>query len=326
MTPTPRILGIGIGVGVLGTGLWLARWLAQGESAMWTDLTRRFWVSDPEIGWIETTDRWVWLGLEGLLATLGVVVGTALLALLARRARAHAGWRRVLLLGATLGAVVACAAPVLPLWAFLGGMPPDGAMRLLPTASDTASKSPSNSTPGTAPLPPLPVPAGAWHVLDDARTNLLAVRTAAGDDTFDTTFGPLSGAGTFDPTNPAATRLRISVPAASLATGIALRDTHAQKFIEATQHAAIVVTLTGLDALHAGDTANARRWTGRVTLSLMGADIPLAAHGSITARTDATILVEGGFELPLSTTRLDPKDFDTDRLVVTTRFVLQSAR
>ncbi len=255
MTRTPRILGIGLGVGALGTGLWLARWLAQGESAMWTDLTRRFWVSDPDIGWIETTDRWVWLGLEGLLATVGVVVGTALLVLLARRARAHAGWRRVLLLGATLGAVAACATPVLPLWAFLGGMPPDGALRLLPTAANPAAHAPPSPATRIDPLPPLPVPAGAWRVSDDARTNLLAVRTAAGDDTFDTTFGPLSGTATFDPANPAATQLRISVPAASLATGIALRDTHAQKFLEATQHAAIVVTLTALDPLIAGGAA-----------------------------------------------------------------------
>lgn len=337
-TPLPsRILWIGAAVGALGAALWLARWLAQGESAMWTDVARRFWVRDPALGWVETSERWVWLGLEGLLASVAVALGATLFVWLARRVRPTTPrvLAAVLTIGARVGVVAALATPALPLWALASGLPPEGAMRLVPT-SDQPSPAPD---PRSAAPPPLAVPAGAWHVVDDPRANLLAVRTAAGSDTFDTTFGPLEGTATFDPTNPGATRARISVAASSLTTGIELRDTHARKFIQATAHPVIAVTLDALDTpLGAGDSPNERRWSGRVTLSLMGADLARTAHGTITAiaagagdttRTvlgDATLLVQGSFELPVSATRLDPKDFDEDRLVVTVRFVLAATR
>src|SRR5690606_36238206 len=83
-TTAPGILG----PAVVATGLAAMRWLAQGAGNVYTDLGRRFYVADPDLGWRAVEERTLFLGLDVVAGLAGLVVGLAVvLVFLNRRER-----------------------------------------------------------------------------------------------------------------------------------------------------------------------------------------------------------------------------------------------
>lgn len=307
----PRLAWMGVAIGALGAGLWLTRWLVQGEGTVWTDVARRFYVADATLGWTQTEASWVWVGLDGLGVVAGVVVGTLAAMLLGRRLAGKPG--KVVRALALMGAAVALLAPVVPAWAFVTGLPPAGAEIVLP------------DRPAPIPSSAVPLRARRLVVADSPKGNLLAVRIAAGGETFDARFGPLTGAVDLD------TRTgTLSAPAASIETGVALRDSHAKEYLEAERNPRIEVTVR--DVSLAADGA----FTARGELALTGKRIAVAVKGQLSGLDAARIrelgltaseaaIAQASFELRVAETALDPKNFDSDRLVVTARVALVPA-
>lgn len=329
-----RWVNVGLVLGALGLIAWLARWLLQGESVVWTDVARPFWVERGLLGWVETDQRWVWLGLEGLAAVAGVVLGTlALLILLPRLARFPkvAGALRVL---APVGATVAMAAPVLPAWAFVSGFPPEGARRLLPDAAVTMPSGPSGQGDDGAAMAPA---IGRWRVDGGAAGTLVVARIAAGEEEFDAKFKPAEGELTI--VSPiTASSARVSVPAASISTGVELRDSHAREYLLADKVGAIALSLPKIDqVVFSGASCT---WSGRGRVSLMGRELEVPVAGTLTLLDaaqrqevglaaggagpsgDKALLATATFTLSVGATPLDKSNFDKDAIAITGRFVL----
>lgn len=319
---------LGLVLGGVGVALWVARILTQGDVVMWTDIARGFWVPDPTLGWIETRERWVWLGLEGLGVAAGVVIGASALAWLARRWGAGQGHGRLAATLGTLalvGAGVSAAAPVLPVWAFVSGLPPAGAERLLPSAPPPAA------APAVVKAEePLPVPAGRWVVASSTH-NLLVARVTAGGETFDARFAPVSGEVTLEPAALARSRARLEVPAGSIDTGIDLRNGHARGYLGAEQHPTIALSIEGLDAVEGGGAA--RTFNARGMLGIMGRRLEVPVTGTLTALDETAsaalgvtggpaLLVSAGFSVAVTAVGLDRDNFDADAITLTGRFVL----
>lgn len=322
---SPKWVKVGIALGAFGLALWGLRWFLQGADTIYTDTARAFWVPGPRAVWVETTDRWVWLGLEGLGAVLAIVVGTASMLWLAGRVKGPALKKTATALS-RVGAVVAMAAPVFPAWAFVGGFPPAGAERLLPLAAAPVPPSPS-----AGPAVAFDLPAGPWTVANST-TNLLAARVSAGGETFDAKFGPLTG--TVDlAAELTASKAGFTVPSTSVDTGVELRNSHAQGYLKADQHATIGLTLGKLDTVSAGADSATRQFTATGELSFMGKTLNVPVTGTLSQLdtkdrselgVDApqALLVNASFVLPVKSTALDPANFDTDQIALTARLVL----
>lgn len=319
---------LGLVLGGIGVVLWAARLVTQGDVVVWTDIARGFWVPDPTLGWVETHERWVWLGLDGLGVAAGVVIGASALAWLARRLGGRQGQGRLAAVLGTLalvGAGVSAAVPALPVWAFVSGLPPAGAERLLPNAP----------LPQAAPAvvkaeEPLPVPSGRWVVAPSTH-NLLVARVAAGGETFDARFAPVRGEVTLEPAALERSRARLEVPAGSIDTGIDLRNGHARGYLGAEQHPTIALSIEGLDAVEGGGAT--RTFSGRGALGILGRQLEVPVTGTLTALDEAAsaalgvtggpaLLVSAGFSVAVTAAGLDRDNFDADAITLNGRFVL----
>jgi polyisoprenoid-binding protein YceI len=330
--------------------LWGLRWILQGSRdgvVVYTDTARAFWVEDPSLGWwFETQQRGVWLGLDGLVLIVGLLVGAVTMHLLARRQAAAAaagrpepgqrawglrgrergGRLEKILRGLALaGAAVLIVAPVLPVWAFVSGFPPEGAERLLPSKA-----APVASTEVGAKVEALAAPAGEWTVVE-VPANLLVARITAGGETFDGKFTGVTGSVQLDPAELARSSATFEVKSASVDTGVELRNKHAREYLDAEKFATIRLVVPALTKV---DGAGARRdlsATGRV--EMMGRVIDVALTGAIAVLDAAqrkelgvsapeALLVTASFQLPIAKTALDRSDFDGDALTLNGRFVL----
>ncbi len=324
----PTWVKVGLGLGVLGLVAWGARWLIQGGDVIYTDIARAFWVADPLQGWVETSDRWVWLGLEGLGAVLGVVIGTATMLFVARKV-GNPTVKKIATGASWLGAVVAMAAPVLPAWAFVSGMPPAGAERLLPLNAAPVPQV-GGAKPGVA--GGFAVVSGKWQV-GESKANLLAARVTAGGETFDGKFGPISGEVELVAERLGESKAMFSVPSASVDTGVELRNTHAQGYLDAENHKTISLVIPKLDAVTPGANEASRAFSTEGELTIMGKPLKLPVTGTLVLLTAAertelgvtsseAILVNASFVLPVLKTPLDRKNFDVDELPLTVRLVI----
>lgn len=329
---SPGWVKVGLALGGLGLVLWGVRWLVQGGDTIYTDVARAFWVEGTRGVWVETTDRWVWLGLEGLGAVVAVVVGTAAMLWLSGRVKRPA-ISKVTTALSRVGAVVAMVTPALPAWAFISGMPPAGAERLMPLAP--APVAPVAGVGGAvAALVPFDLPTGTW-ALADTKTNLLTARVSAGGETLDAKFGPLTGSVDLA-ADLVSSKAGFTVPATSVDTGIELRNSHAQGYLSADQHATIGLTIPRLTTVGAGGDPESRNFETEGELSFMGKTLTLKVTGSLTklSREEMTglgvdapqaLLVNASLTLPVKDTPLDPKNFDTDQIPLTARLVLVPA-
>ncbi len=312
----------GLGLGLAGLGAWGARWALQGGSIVYTDVSRSFWVADPTLGWVETADRWVWLGLDGFLVLAAVVIGAIGMAWFGHRGRGSTVETAARVLS-RLGALLAAAGPALPVWAFISGMPPEGAERLMP---DVAASKPSAET-----VSPLPIPGGRWKVVDNA-SNLLVARIAAGGETFDGKFSPLSGEANLDPNDLKTATARFEVPADSISTGVALRDNHAKGYLGVETHKKVGLSMTGFNSVST-TAPDARALKGSAKVEIMGKTLDVPLEGSIAVLDDAArsrlgvqeksaILVGASFKLGITATGLNRANFDADDITLNARFVM----
>lgn len=332
---SPGWVRVGLALGGLGLVLWGVRWLVQGADTVYTDVAKAFWVEGTRGVWVETTDRWVWLGLEGLGAVVAVVVGTAAMLWLSGRVK-----KPLLMKASTalsrVGAIVAMLTPALPAWAFISGMPPAGAERLMPLAPIAAAPTDSKAGAGAAPaeLVPFDLPTGAW-ALADTKTNLLTARVVAGGETFDAKFGPLTGSVDLA-ADLKGSKAGFTVPSTSVDTGIELRNSHAQGYLLADQHATIGLSIPRLATVGAGADPETRNFETEGELSFMGKTLTLKVTGSLTklskdemsglgVNAPLALLVNASFTLPVKSTPLDPKNFDTDQIPLSARLVLVPA-
>lgn len=331
---SPGWVRVGLALGGLGLVLWGVRWLVQGGDTIYTDVARAFWVEGTRGVWIETAERWVWLGLEGLGAVVAIVVGTAAMLWLSGRVKKPVLAKATTALS-RVGAVVAMLTPAMPAWAFISGLPPAGAERLMPLAPPPAAPTATGSNPGApAEVVPFDLPTGAW-ALADTRTNLLTARVSAGGETFDAKFGPLTGSVDLA-ADLVSSKAGFTVPSTSVDTGIELRNSHAQGYLAADQHATIGLTIPRLAKVGPGGDPESRNFETEGELSFMGKTLTVKVTGSLTrlSKDEMTglgvssaqaLLVNASLTLPVKSTALDPKNFDTDQIPLSARLVLVPA-
>lgn len=329
----------------LALGLAALRYALQGGGNVYTNTAKHFWVPDPLLGWTQTEVSWVWLGwdLIGLVAAvlIGTIVATRVAAHALRRA-SQGEWRpawRPLSRGALGLAVLACAAtPVLPVWALLSGTPPEGAESLRPSSvgPSEGARAGAGFSSGEA---------GVYSAVEHPAAAVIAT-IEAGGERFEARFAPVSAELRFDPValgaQAEAGRLegRISVPAASVSTGIALRDSHARDDLKVEQHAELAVELISLDPSSirletpaaAGEVAF---FDGRARVTFIGRPLELDFSGSMKqlvgdARTPegaasaVDFLVSATLVIPLRDTPLaeDVSSYDRDTVEVLAKFFL----
>jgi len=336
------VLKVGLGAGALGAVLWGLRWVLQGSAdgvIVYSDIARSFWIPSPTLGWEETKERWVWLGLDGLGLVVGLLVGALTMHLLARRhAKAAAsgapGLGQRAWLGKTLrglafaGAAVSLLAPVLPVWAFVSGLPPESAKRLLPS-----NVAPVASAEVGAEVEVLVATAGAWTVAD-VPANLLVARITAGGETFDGKFTGASGTVELVPGELPRSSATFQVKATSVDTGVELRNKHARDYLEADKFPELKLVVPKLARAEGRGARREFSTLGR--LEMMGRVIDVELTGTIAVLDAAqrkelgvaageALLVSASFQLPISKTALDRRDYDTDALTLNGRFVLTKA-
>jgi len=322
----PRITKAGWAFGVAGVALWALRYLVQGTSQVWTDTARALYVQDTNLGWVPTSEGWIWLGLEGLGVFAGVLIGSLFMGWL--------GWRgvrgsRVFKVLGTISAAVLFVAPVLPALAFIGGMPPSGAVAVLPQASPASAE--AVGRPGDGPLA-LPLTARRWVPSPNPEHILVVAQLTAGGEIFDAKFSPLQGSIDLKPEAPMTTSFTLGADPASVSTGIPLRDSHARGYLEAETHKRIEVMAGGLESVSATTTPDEYIWTATMTISLMGRSLKVPATGKVRilpaqARKDLQLtvseamVVEGALDVTIADTPIDPELFDTKSFSLTFRAV-----
>ncbi len=321
-----RLPRIGLAFSVVGTAAWALRYALQGTATVWTDTARIFYVADPDLGYVPTTDAWTWLGLEGLGATAGVAVGIGVMMWLSGRGGRLGSVASVL---AVAGAVLGLAAPALPVAAFLGGMPPEGAVHVLPQGGAAAVPIEAGRGPTRMALP-----GGAWVPAAAADAHLVAAAITAGGETFDARFTGLEGAISLVPEDLGRSTLSLSVAAVSVKTGVPLRDTHAKDYLLAKEHPRISVSAKDLATRTEPD--GVVTWEGEVDVGIMGRTLRRPATGVVKA-LDAegrkrlgiaaahALIVEARFEIPIKDTELDAQSFDAESIPLSARAVFVPA-
>ncbi len=299
------------------------RWLLQGSGNLYTDGSHGSYQPDPDLGWRFVEQGPLWLGLDVVGALLGVTAAVFVVGWwLDRRRPAGPRW-----LGQGLWAVGVLSLGV-PLAAFVSGWAPQGARDELP---DTRVEAPTDgiqaSLPGLA--------AGRYAVADDAALGVIVATVSAGGEEFESRFGGLRGHFTGD---PADLRQPLSVVVQAdprtVDTGVELRSTHAQEYLQVEAFDSMQLTLPGL-------TATAAQADGSITfaadgqLLFIGDTLPVEVTGSLrgldeTARgrlglsAAPAIKVTAGFSLIVADTKLsaDATDFSSDRIPVRVELVL----
>jgi len=227
-----------------------------------------------------------------------------------------------------IGAVVAMVAPVFPVWAFVSGMPPAGAERLLPL---NVVEQVAPSQPGDLALG-FDVPAGSWRVVE-SKANLVAARVSAGKETFDAKFGPVTGEVALVPDGLVKSTASFGVSVTSVDTGVELRNSHAQDYMSAKDFPSIALILDKIDAVGPGNSEASRSFSAVGSLTIMGKTLPVPLSGSLALLTAAerselgvdaphAILVNASFILPVLETPLDRSNFDVDQFPLTVRLVI----
>ena len=261
----------------VAAALSAVRWWLQDSGNLYSQLEKRLYVADPDLGWRLAPGGPPWLGLDAVAALLGLGAAIALAALLLRRrerARGPAVWpRRAVAAAGWLSLAV-------PLWAFAGGLGPDGAVEALPGGVTSA---PRDGVRGALPG----LPAGAYQVLQH-RGGVVSATLRAGGEVFEARFGGgMRGELRGDPadlTQPLSAW--VEVAASSVDTGIDLRNQHAREDLEVERHPALRFELTRLIAARQ-EGAQAVAFSAAGEVVVMGQRQPVEVSGTLRALDDA---------------------------------------
>jgi polyisoprenoid-binding protein YceI len=305
----------------------LVRWLVQGSGNIYTAFHKRFYVPDPDVGWVESTRHPIWLGLEACAVIAAFAVAVAVGCWIIRRREAKTGARATVLrpLAWTVGALPL----ILPIMAFASGGAPAGGVSLLPQ-----TKAMPVAPPGIAGA--LALPAGRYDVAAHAATSISA-RISAGGEAFDAVFGKdITGTWQGNPRDLAQPMTaQVSVAAASVDTGIGERSDHAREsYLQNAKYPRITFTLDKLDTARQ-DGAAQIAFTAQGTVGLIGKTHHVAVTGTLRQPdaaaqqrlgvTGDVLIVQADFALAIHETALAPdaKDFDGDRIPVHVSLVLR---
>lgn len=304
--------------GALLASAW--RWLAQASGNVWSKWSLHVYVPDPVLGWRRTADGLPWIGLDLLGALAAALAAVVVAALWVRRRETARGELAPRL---RVALEIAAAVPMcVPIWAFTGGAIPDGAREHRPEGAIAVTAGGiEGSLDG--------LPAGRYQVIahPDAA---VAAKLVAGGEAFEARFsGDLEGFWVADPADLSQPmQAQVSVAAASVATGIDLRNEHARGDLKVEEHPRIAFSLTGLRAAEprgAGEIAFEA--DGRV--ELVGRTHDVAATGTLRRVTDElrarfelsgerpAILVQASLSLNLEDTAIgNDGTFDTSDVPV----------
>ena len=251
----------------------VARWVVQGSGNRFTTIHQRFYVPDPDLGFRVSKLTAMWLGLEIIGAMAGAVVGLFLLIVLIRRRerRLHTmklGLRSVLF-------VLGLFPLAIPIAAFASGLGPIGGTIALPKGATAAP--PTTGIEGS-----LHAAAGTYHVIKHPGSSI-TVKVSAGGDTFDAIFaGDVTGTLQFDPNDFAKDiNADISVDAASINTGIELRNKHArEEYLHVDKYPRISLKITKRIASRQ-DGPDVVSFRAAATLGFMGRDLDVEVTGQV---------------------------------------------
>lgn len=212
----------------LAATLAAARWWWQGTGNVWTKLDFQVYVQDADLGWRRTDASFAWLGLDVVFLLGALTLATAL------AFRLLGKWERPWTPRAVFATkAVALAAMAVPLYAFASGSPPPGAAESRPLLTVAVSSGGIRASVDG-------LPAGRYAVVP-SRQSAIVAKLVAGGEVFDARFaGGLEGyweATPADLTRPMAAR--VSVRAASIDTGIELRNEHALEELRPKEYPAI---------------------------------------------------------------------------------------
>lgn len=286
------------------------RWRLQASSNVYTALSKRFYVPDPDLGWRVSSQHPIWIGLDACAALFAAGVGVVAIGLLIRRReRAPQVHARVL---RALTWVVAASSAVVPAAAFASGPGPLHARDTLPP---NAAVIVEDGIRGA-----LDSPAGVYNVVRHEGTAVTATLSAGGE-TFDARFDDVTGSWTGDPRDLSKEMHGdVSVAAASVDTGLRERTKHAREgYLHADQFPRISLIIDRVLAVRA-NRRDEVAFRAPATLFLMGNSHAVQVTGTLT-RLDASaggrldvagdaLLVNADFRLPIQETALASKAHD----------------
>lgn len=259
----------------------LARWKQQGSGNVYTAVSKRFYIADPDIGMRISPDHPIWLGLEICAVLAAIAVGLFVAGWIIKRLEARRGRRATIL--RALSWIVAIVPLVVPIAAFASGARPVGGLdTLAPPAA--AGGGAAGGIAGT-----IDAPAGRYDIVDHDGSSVTAHLSAGGDE-FDATLRGLKGAWQGDPhdlTQP--TIAKVSADAATVDTGVDARSKHAREgYLHADKFPRIAVTIDRV--LAASQAApNAVNFRAHGTVELVGKTHSVEVTGTMR-KADAAAL------------------------------------
>jgi polyisoprenoid-binding protein YceI len=304
----------------------LVRWGLQGSGNVYTALDKRFYVPDPDLGWKIATEHPIWLGLEVCAIIAAVAFGLAIGGYVITKLEEHRERRMPAL--RTASWVVAVVPFVVPIAAFSTGGAPEGARDMLPAAQAVKLDAKIDGA--------LALPAGRYDLVEHTG-NTITARVSAGGEAFDARFARgITGTLRFDPNDlTKAIRAEISVPTASVDTGIGDRSKHAREgYLRASKYPQLTFTLDQLVAARQ-ESPSVVTFRANGTVALIGQTHTVEVTGTIAKPDDAArgrlgvtgdvMLVTAQFSLVIRETALKPDagDFDGDRIPIQVSLVLR---
>jgi YceI-like protein len=304
----------------------LARWQVQGSGNLYTALSKRFYIPDPDLGWRISERHPIWLGLEVCAIIAAIAAGLGAASWVIRRREAKLGHRATVLRAASW--IVAAVPLLVPVAAFASGTGPANGLDSLPASTIRGIEA------GITGI--LDAPAGRYEVVEHPGTAITA-HLSAGHEDFDARFGGgIHGGWEGDPhdlTKPLTAE--VSALAASIDTDVDERSKHAREaYLYADKYPRISVTLDRLIA--ASQTgANTVAFRAHGTLGLIGKTHPIEVTGTLKKPDAAALtrlglsgeilLVQADFAVVIKETALasDAKTFDGDRIPIQVSLVMR---
>jgi polyisoprenoid-binding protein YceI len=308
------------------------RWYVQGSHNIYTALSKRFYVPDPDLGWRVSTQHPIWLGLDAL-AVIAAIAAALVIAgwVVRRRERATAmrlHKRATVMRGGSW--LVGALSLLIPIVAFASGPGPLNGRDTLPASAAVLVETGIEGS--------LDAPAGNYAVVSHAGTSVTA-HLSAGGEAFDARFADVTGAWHGNPRDlRQPMHAELSVAAASVDTGIAERSKHARGgYLHAEQFPRIVVAIDSVTAVRP-NAARELVFRAPATVQLMGKTHAVTITGTLVqpdaaalarlALTGDSLLVQADFALAIRDTALAAKanDFDGERISIHVSLVLRRAQ
>jgi hypothetical protein len=300
----------------------LSRWYIQGSHNLYTALVKRFYVPDPDLGWRVSTQHPIWLGLDACAVITALALATAGAAFMIHRRERARGKQMTSLRVASW--VVASTCLAVPSAAFASGPGPLHGRDTLPASAAVLIETGIDGS--------LDAPEGSYEVVKHTGTSITA-HVSAGDEAFDARFeSDITGRWQGNPRDLGREmHVGVSVAAASVDTGIALRSKHAREgYLHADQFPRITVTIDRVIAVRSnGRQEIAFRAPGAVQLMARSHAVevtgtvqkPDAAALERLGLVGDVLLVQADFSLAIGETAL--ARLEGDRIPIHVSLVLR---